>query len=539
MDTELSQGHESHVLARELARSGMNVASGQAHRDWDNAVSFINNDLASVEQEGGDFQAAATQLSPTSIELDVTGTYGPQAHHLKRTLVLAGPLDGAYVVDVPQVSPTFVESLFLIDGEDRRPFSVGGSLPSTALHKPGLKTNSILVRNAFGTALAGRTSRVHGAINDEGDLGSGSLKADVNWEVDLEALYEEAVNHPDKQTFGVTIDGSPLGLTIGSPTNPVIAHVPSSTLISGEVTGYGILVVEGNLMVMDEFIWEGIVLVRQDAGDLSVNYGGNAVIYGSLIVVQRTEEDWAFTMPTDGRLQVTYKYSSAGYGSEVWIDPWGMSEDLLFERGSNRTGDQMDVYDVLFRRGQRMNFFINVEGCETGTTECDPKSYWDHYAAGHVSPGETAYAEIEQLGDYQWEIRFEDLPEGHAWEDWDYNDQVIEVEIIAEEEGLFDDDPWWTEDGQVTICHLSGGDPDVTLQVSPRALRAHLAHGDSEGPCPEEETMGDMYYSTFSGTAQVLYSAEAIARLGEQLSVIRDATRVVVVDRWEGRPSGE
>lgn len=38
---------------------------------------------------------------------------------------------------------------------------------------------------------------------------------------------------------------------------------------------------------------------------------------------------------------------------------------------------------------------------------------------------------------------------------------------------------------KVTICHVDvdeGGDP-VTIEVSERSYDAHMAHGDTDGPC--------------------------------------------------------
>jgi heat shock protein HslJ len=36
---------------------------------------------------------------------------------------------------------------------------------------------------------------------------------------------------------------------------------------------------------------------------------------------------------------------------------------------------------------------------------------------------------------------------------------------------------------KVVVCHKAGGKNPVTLEISRNALNAHLAHGDSEGPC--------------------------------------------------------
>jgi hypothetical protein len=43
------------------------------------------------------------------------------------------------------------------------------------------------------------------------------------------------------------------------------------------------------------------------------------------------------------------------------------------------------------------------------------------------------------------------------------------------------------DEQQVTICHIPPGNPDNahTITVGASAVPAHLAHGDTLGPCPE------------------------------------------------------
>jgi hypothetical protein len=39
--------------------------------------------------------------------------------------------------------------------------------------------------------------------------------------------------------------------------------------------------------------------------------------------------------------------------------------------------------------------------------------------------------------------------------------------------------------GQMEICHIESGQDPVTIFVHEDDLVSHLAHGDSEGPCPK------------------------------------------------------
>jgi heat shock protein HslJ len=45
-------------------------------------------------------------------------------------------------------------------------------------------------------------------------------------------------------------------------------------------------------------------------------------------------------------------------------------------------------------------------------------------------------------------------------------------------------EPEEPESKKAVVCHKAEGKNPVTLEISKNALEAHLAHGDSEGPCP-------------------------------------------------------
>ncbi len=54
-------------------------------------------------------------------------------------------------------------------------------------------------------------------------------------------------------------------------------------------------------------------------------------------------------------------------------------------------------------------------------------------------------------------------------------------------------------DGKVTLCHVPPGNPGNahTISVSPNAMRAHLAHGDSTGACEGDDVSGGYVEESF------------------------------------------
>ncbi len=81
-------------------------------------------------------------------------------------------------------------------------------------------------------------------------------------------------------------DASPAsGLQIGSPSSPEIIVANGPTVLSGAVTGYGILVVTDDFVIKGNFTWEGIILVI-GSGYVQVAGGGGGSIDGAMLLAR-------------------------------------------------------------------------------------------------------------------------------------------------------------------------------------------------------------------------------------------------------------
>lgn len=72
---------------------------------------------------------------------------------------------------------------------------------------------------------------------------------------------------------------------LGSPSSPVINYVDGDLSLSGNQTGYGILVVTGNYTASGNVGWNGVVLVVGQ-GVVNVNGGGNNSYNGGILVAK-------------------------------------------------------------------------------------------------------------------------------------------------------------------------------------------------------------------------------------------------------------
>lgn len=487
--------YEEDLLAREISRSAMNLALAKVQQDFSAAENNVN--YTNAAYQNGNFDATVTRHSSTSLTVNVTGRYGSAQHQRSTTVKEASPLDAALLVQAPASDVTLTGTTFLIDGHDTRP-PQGSSSANSSYDTHGIKANLSDVRDDFRTALgSSRVTQVKGLLGN-GDIVSGPMEPAEF----LDELFNEAVSSNDLEMTGNTIISS--SVTYGTANNPQVIYINGDLTVSGTLEGFGLLAVAGNLTISGNFTWEGVVMARNtqqpNEEDLYVTYGGNSTIYGALVLLQGSA---AFQMPVTGTLRLSYLYSSAGLKSAVHIHPHGQSDVEVFAKGSNRNGDLFEPWEVQYEAGQQMNFFIRVYYRGSNTPA------YDHYARGHESSAGIPYATVDRLTDLSWQLNFEDIDEyinsGFGTNiDWDYNDQVVQVEVIPSDTAAVEGDayPWWDN------LPLAGGSTNSS-----------------------SVTGSTLHFTMGTGT-KIYYSAEAISRLISKITLISQRKKLVVASRW-------
>ncbi len=122
-------------------------------------------------------------------------------------------------------------------------------------------------------------------------------------------------------------------------------------------------------------------------------------------------------LPESGKIRVTVKQGAAGLRSDLYLRQNGQS-DLVAERANNTASTT--TMDKQYNAGDRLDLFIKT---------FRGGSSYEHGTDTETYNGQS-YANVEQIGENKWRVSFEDLPGQSA--DWDYNDVVVEVELLPE-----------------------------------------------------------------------------------------------------------
>jgi hypothetical protein len=216
-------------------------------------------------------------------------------------------------------------SQYQVNGQD-------GSNP-LAPPVPGCATNPLTVKNAIGTTnpadvaaikagiptIPDRTGNYTGATGKTPDVGTVSISSGLDTPLDAYNTLQTIENSADLFISGNANQGQMPNAM--SATNPMTVVVDGDFSMSGNFTGYGLLVVTGNFAYSGTTGWNGIVLV---IGDGTTTYngsgGGNNSFNGAIYVATIWDTNHNL-LPAFG--PVSYDISGGGgsgtYYNSCWV----------------------------------------------------------------------------------------------------------------------------------------------------------------------------------------------------------------------------
>ncbi len=443
-DTEQEQSeYEYQVITRDIAESGYDQALSEVRR----ALMNVEHSRTDVAMAGGSYDMSFSDNLYGDLDFNIEAESGGAGHRIQGNVIFEAPVPAALALSGAQVIINDVGTAYRISGFDVRAPS-RGSGPGFFRPAPGIITQTSH-RSLVSSALL--AENVVGA----GTPGAGSVAGGFSGAL-YETIYSEARNraHTTISTLvesGLRESMLRSAMSGSSPDNPQIVRVRGPMVVTGPLTGYGLLIVEdGTLSISSSgFHWEGLILVRKNLEDtVNVSFT-NGTLYGGLVVY-------------DGK---------AG-------DP--MSADF-----SSTVGVRVVVVKA---------------GSATYTDAYDPGVTFGMFSSPGSAISHVSFCDNGESGDVHSGVGENDCPDGTsliAKFNWVLNSFVFEKGF---------------DESAITISNVDVGE-------------------EGEGP-------SGVVQFTIGGEAELHYSAEAIAKLGKHLDVIRQASRVVVT-RQEGTAGTE
>ncbi len=294
---EANYSYLKYMYARNLARAAVHAALRTYDRNADPDTTAV------VPFAGGTYQIYSIRYSASprdTIWMKSRGSFADTNYTMDLSLFRSTrPFPTANSAIGIRATPV----TFTMTGQasvDGKNYTADGASLVGSGDKPGVATmtsaDSTTVRNAGGSNITG----------------SVAVQKDTTTANPAQYIAEYLNNADFTFTTG-SISGN---RTFGSANNPVIVvcDSPADTnykvKFTGNVTGYGILAIRGNLELAGTFNWYGLVVVFGEANTVSFGGSGTPGIVGGLIVAQPGTGSASLALKGTGN-QGKVKYSSA------------------------------------------------------------------------------------------------------------------------------------------------------------------------------------------------------------------------------------
>jgi hypothetical protein len=254
----------------------------------------------------------AANLEPvyTITSLAMTNTNARRITQVEVAPVTMPPLPGGLVLDGPSpVIGTPHSNPYFIDGHNANSCAAnpaGGDLPAIGvINNPDIATVSgDLFRPANYTGSGGTTPDVENVNSNLGVLDTVG---------GLQDLVTSLTNVADQV---VPNGGTPASW--GTAANPLVTVVQGDFSACNACSGYGILVVEGNLTMSGAYNWHGAILVIGKGNFSASNGGGNGSVTGGIFVANLYNQAQPFPANWPPTAPLLPRNSVPGQPSVVW-----------------------------------------------------------------------------------------------------------------------------------------------------------------------------------------------------------------------------
>ena len=277
-----------------IARSGVNMAVSKLKRQKTWRTGFTNFSLA-----GGTVTVSITDLGLDSVRIQSQGVINGVQHNILVEAKLSSifpNVESALTVFGDSVSFTNSGKSWTIDGRD---WNIDGTLGSApAVNGIGVQTSKAaddvkeqLTQNEVTDRVLGT-----GGTPSVGQFGVTDLVA-------LQAFYKAHA------TITLPAGNYASNAVFGTLAIPEIVYVPGNLEWSGVISGAGILVVDGQLIMKGKVKWEGIILSL--SGDVKIELGGTGTpsISGT-IWVGNSDPSKVTNVHVNGTPDVKYSYQT-------------------------------------------------------------------------------------------------------------------------------------------------------------------------------------------------------------------------------------